>query len=63
MAAADALVAKVLKDHGRCDFLVNNAGRSIRRGIINSLDRFHDFSVQLFDDRRRRARRRDQCIP
>jgi len=43
MAAADALVAKVLKDHGACDFLINNAGRSIRRGIINSLDRFHDF--------------------
>jgi len=43
MASADALVAKVLKDHGVCDYLVNNAGRSIRRGIINSLDRFHDF--------------------
>jgi short-subunit dehydrogenase len=27
----------------RCDFLVNNAGRSIRRGVINSFDRFHDF--------------------
>jgi NAD(P)-dependent dehydrogenase (short-subunit alcohol dehydrogenase family) len=23
--------------------LINNAGRSIRRGIINSFDRFHDF--------------------
>ena len=43
MASCDALVAKVLKDHGACDFLINNAGRSIRRGIINSLDRFHDF--------------------
>ncbi|HZI82296.1 MAG TPA: SDR family oxidoreductase [Casimicrobiaceae bacterium] len=43
MAATDALVAKVLKDQGACDFLVNNAGRSIRRGILNSLDRFHDF--------------------
>ena len=43
MAACDALVARVLKDHGVCDYLVNNAGRSIRRGIINSLDRFHDF--------------------
>ena len=43
MAAADALVAAVLKDHGACDYLVNNAGRSIRRGIVNSLDRFHDF--------------------
>ena len=43
MASCDALVAKVLRDHGSCDYLVNNAGRSIRRGIINSLDRFHDF--------------------
>jgi len=43
MAAADALVARILKDHGACDYLVNNAGRSIRRGIANSLDRFHDF--------------------
>ena len=43
MASCDALVGKVLKDHQACDFLINNAGRSIRRGIINSLDRFHDF--------------------
>ena len=43
MASCDALVAKVLKDHGACDFLINNAGRSIRRGVLNSLDRFHDF--------------------
>ena len=43
MASCDALVAKVLRDHGTCDYLVNNAGRSIRRGIANSFDRFHDF--------------------
>ena len=43
LASCDALVAGVLKDHGTCDYLVNNAGRSIRRGIANSLDRFHDF--------------------
>jgi NAD(P)-dependent dehydrogenase (short-subunit alcohol dehydrogenase family) len=43
MDSCDALVAKVLKDHGKCDYLVNNAGRSIRRGVLNSLDRFHDF--------------------
>jgi NAD(P)-dependent dehydrogenase (short-subunit alcohol dehydrogenase family) len=43
MASCDALVAKVLKDHGACDFLINNAGRSIRRGVLNSVDRFHDF--------------------
>ena len=43
MASCDALVARVIAEHGGCDYLVNNAGRSIRRGIINSLDRFHDF--------------------
>jgi NAD(P)-dependent dehydrogenase (short-subunit alcohol dehydrogenase family) len=43
MASADALVARVLKEHGTCHYLVNNAGRSIRRGVINSFDRFHDF--------------------
>jgi len=43
LKACDALVARVLAEQGACDFLVNNAGRSIRRGIINSIDRFHDF--------------------
>ncbi len=43
LADCDRLVATVLKEHGRCDFLVNNAGRSIRRGIASSFDRFHDF--------------------
>ncbi len=43
LASCDALVARVLDEHGGCDYLINNAGRSIRRGIMNSLDRFHDF--------------------
>ena len=43
IASCDALVRRVLKEHGRCDFLINNAGRSIRRGVMNSFDRFHDF--------------------
>jgi len=43
LKSCDALVARVLKEHGACHFLVNNAGRSIRRGVINSFDRFHDF--------------------
>jgi NAD(P)-dependent dehydrogenase (short-subunit alcohol dehydrogenase family) len=43
MASCDALVARVLKEQGGCDYLINNAGRSIRRGIANSFDRFHDF--------------------
>ena len=43
LASCDALVKRVLKEQGGCDVLINNAGRSIRRGIINSFDRFHDF--------------------
>jgi len=43
MTSCDALVARVLKEHGACDYLVNNAGRSIRRGVLNSFDRFHDY--------------------
>ena len=33
----------MLKDHERIDMLVNSAGRSIRRGVMSSLDRFHDY--------------------
>ncbi len=43
LASCDALVARVLAEHGGCDYLVNNAGRSIRRGVLNSYERFHDF--------------------
>jgi NAD(P)-dependent dehydrogenase (short-subunit alcohol dehydrogenase family) len=43
LADCDKLVAAVLEQFGRCDYLVNNAGRSIRRGIASSWDRFHDF--------------------
>ena len=43
MNAIDAVAKKILADHGAVDFLVNNAGRSIRRAVINSIDRFHDF--------------------
>ena len=38
------LVASVIKDHGGVDILINNAGRSIRRSVALSYDRFHDFT-------------------
>ena len=40
---ADRLVREVLDEHGHVDVLVNNAGRSIRRGVSRSYDRYHDF--------------------
>jgi NAD(P)-dependent dehydrogenase (short-subunit alcohol dehydrogenase family) len=42
-AATDALVTRVLHEHGPVDYLVNNAGRSIRRSLEFSYDRMHDF--------------------
>ena len=49
MDSIDELVARMLADHPAIDFLVNNAGRSIRRSIKLSEDRFHDFerTIQL----------------
>ena len=41
--AIDALVKDVLADHGAVDMLVNNAGRSIRRSVTLSTERFHDY--------------------
>jgi NAD(P)-dependent dehydrogenase (short-subunit alcohol dehydrogenase family) len=43
MASADAVTQQILAEHGVVDVLINNAGRSIRRAIENSFDRFHDF--------------------
>lgn len=41
--AVKALAKKVLATHGHVDVLINNAGRSIRRPISQSLERFHDY--------------------
>jgi len=43
MADCDRFVQLLLANHGTIDVLVNNAGRSIRRGIESSYERFHDF--------------------
>jgi NAD(P)-dependent dehydrogenase (short-subunit alcohol dehydrogenase family) len=42
-ASCAELLARITEAHGGVDVLVNNAGRSIRRGIENSFDRFHDY--------------------
>ncbi|HEX3874217.1 MAG TPA: SDR family oxidoreductase [Solirubrobacteraceae bacterium] len=43
MDAIDGVVDRALADHPTIDFLVNNAGRSIRRSVTLSRDRFHDY--------------------
>jgi NAD(P)-dependent dehydrogenase (short-subunit alcohol dehydrogenase family) len=42
-ADCDRFIKLVLENHGGVDFLVNNAGRSIRRAIEGSYERFHDY--------------------
>lgn len=41
-ASIESVVAKVLAEHGHVDVLVSNAGKSIRRSIADSYQRFHD---------------------
>jgi NAD(P)-dependent dehydrogenase (short-subunit alcohol dehydrogenase family) len=43
MDAIDRVVEEMLSEHPAIDMLVNNAGRSIRRSVKLSLDRFHDY--------------------
>ena len=43
MEDIDRMCEEVLEQHGHVDVLINNAGRSIRRSIALSYDRFHDF--------------------
>jgi NAD(P)-dependent dehydrogenase (short-subunit alcohol dehydrogenase family) len=42
-ASCAAFVKTLQEQHGGVDFLINNAGRSIRRAIEASYERFHDF--------------------
>ena len=39
----DRMASEVLERHGHVDVLVNNAGKSIRRSVNRSYDRFHDY--------------------
>ena len=41
--ACDAVIRRRSEEMGDISILVNNAGRSIRRSIASSYDRFHDF--------------------
>ena len=43
LEANDRLAKDILKEFGHVDVLINNAGRSIRRSLALSYDRFHDF--------------------
>jgi NAD(P)-dependent dehydrogenase (short-subunit alcohol dehydrogenase family) len=43
MEAIDKVVAVMLAEHAQIDMLINNAGRSIRRSVALSYDRFHDY--------------------
>ena len=43
MESIDKVVAAMLAEHAQIDMLVNNAGRSIRRSVALSYDRFHDY--------------------
>lgn len=42
--AVDALAQRILAEHGPPDVVVSNAGKSIRRPLDRSYDRFHDFT-------------------
>jgi NAD(P)-dependent dehydrogenase (short-subunit alcohol dehydrogenase family) len=43
MEECDKVLEQIFTKMGTIDILINNAGRSIRRGIAASYDRFHDY--------------------
>lgn len=49
MVDCERFTKLLVEQHGHVDVLINNAGRSIRRGIENSFERFHDIerTIQL----------------
>jgi len=42
--AVPALARRILNEHGPPDVVVNNAGKSIRRAVAQSFERFHDYT-------------------
>jgi thioester reductase-like protein/short-subunit dehydrogenase len=42
-ASVEHTVKDILGRFGHVDYLVNNAGRSIRRSVVNATERFHDY--------------------
>lgn len=43
ISQVEQLIEQVLKEHQHVDILINNAGKSIRRSVLLSFDRFHDY--------------------
>ena len=41
--AAEKVLEEIKRHHGKVDILINNAGRSIRRSVVNSTERLHDY--------------------
>jgi NAD(P)-dependent dehydrogenase (short-subunit alcohol dehydrogenase family) len=39
----ERVAREIVDEHGGADVLINNAGRSIRRSVARSYDRFHDY--------------------
>lgn len=46
-AQCEEVARKISAQYGPVDILINNAGRSIRRGIEQSFDRLHDFERMM----------------
>ncbi|GAB4586726.1 SDR family NAD(P)-dependent oxidoreductase [Nocardia sp. IFM 10818] len=44
MEAVEQLGRTILDEHDHVDVMINNAGKSIRRSLAKSYDRFHDFT-------------------
>ncbi|WP_322864527.1 SDR family oxidoreductase [Aeromonas allosaccharophila] len=42
LAQGEVITRQIVEEHGGVDILINNAGRSIRRSIEDSFERFHD---------------------